>query len=131
MVEPIMGFCTNEQNKRFLKDVTMLEEMLIKDRIEFFKFYFSVSKKIQKEHVDSRKIDPLSDQSYSGSLDDNPLRREKMARINCMKFLLSQMNYTDKLPDDELIPDLRIIISGIDELKHMEENLMTPDKLHE
>ena len=39
------------------------------------------------------------------------------------------MNYTDKLPDDELRPDPEIIISGIDELRHMEENLMTPGKL--
>ena len=31
MVEPVMGFCTDEQNKRFLKDVPMFEEMLVGD----------------------------------------------------------------------------------------------------
>ena len=158
MVEPIMGFCTDEQNKRFLKDVPMLEEMLVKDGIKLFKFYFSVSKNIQKERFDSRKTDPLK--QYKLSPIDNLAQEywdqysvrkfqmlsetnrtlapwtiirsddKKLARINCMKFLLGQMNYKDKLPDDELLPDPRIIVSGIDELKHMEENLMNPEKLH-
>ena len=44
MVEPVMGFCTDEQNKRFLKDVPMFEEMLVKNGIKLFKFYFSVSR---------------------------------------------------------------------------------------
>jgi polyphosphate kinase len=158
MVEPIMGFCTDEQNKRFLKDVPMLEEMLVKEGIKLFKFYFSVSKNIQKERFDSRKTDPLK--QYKLSPIDNlaqeywdqySIRKfqmlsetnrtlapwtiirsddKKPARINCIKFLLSQMNYTDKLPDDELRPDPKVIVSGIDELKHMEEHLMTPKKLH-
>ncbi len=55
MVEPVMGFCTDEQNKRFLKDVPMFEEMLVKDGIKLFKFYFSVSKQIQNERFESRK----------------------------------------------------------------------------
>ena len=59
MVEPVMGFCTDEQNKRFLKDVPLFEEMLVKEGIKLFKFYFSVSKEIQKERFDSRKKDPL------------------------------------------------------------------------
>jgi polyphosphate kinase len=33
MVEPVMGFCTDEQNKRFLKDVPLLEELIVKDGI--------------------------------------------------------------------------------------------------
>ena len=45
MVEPTMGFCTDEENKRFLKDVPMLESMLVKNGILLFKFFFSVSKK--------------------------------------------------------------------------------------
>ena len=52
-----MGFCTDEQNKRFLKDVPMFEEMLVKDGIKLFKFYFSVSKQIQNERFESRKTD--------------------------------------------------------------------------
>lgn len=158
MVEPIMGFCTDEQNKRFLKDVPMLEEMLVKGGIKLFKFYFSVSKDVQKERFDSRKTDPLKqfklspiDNLAQEYWDQYSVRKfemlsetnrtlapwtivrsdnKKLARINCMKFLLSQMDYADKLPDQELAPDPKIIVSGIDELKHMEENLLHPERLH-
>ena len=152
MVEPVMGFCTDEQNKRFLKDVSMLEEMLVKDGIRLFKFYFSVSKAVQKERFDSRKSDPLK--QYKLSPVDNlaqeywdqySIRKfqmltesnrtlspwtiirsdnKKRARINCMKHILSNMDYGKKLPEAELQPDPEIIISGIDEIRHMEEMLM-------
>ena len=157
MVEPVMGFCTDEQNKRFLKDVSMLEEMLVKDGIRLFKFYFSVSKAVQKERFDSRKSDPLK--QYKLSPVDNlaqeywdqySIRKfqmltesnrtlspwtiirsdnKKRARINCMKHILSNMDYGKKLPEAELQTDPEIIISGIDEIRHMEEMLMQPDKL--
>ncbi len=158
MVEPVMEFCTDEQNKRFLKDVPMLEELLVKDGIKLFKFYFSVSKEIQKERFDSRKTDPLK--HYKISDVDNLAQQywnqysirkfqmlsetnrtaapwtiirsdnKKFARINCIKFFLSNMEYKDKLPDDELLPDPNVVVSGIDELRHMEENLMQPNALH-
>jgi len=157
MVEPVMGFCSDEQNKRFLKDVPLLEEMLVKDGIKLFKFYFSVSKEIQKERFDSRKTDPLK--QYKISPVDNLAQQywdqysvrkfqmlsetnrtispwtiirsdnKKRARLNCMKHILSQMDYDDKLPTKELLPDSKVVISGIDELKHMEDNLMQPDQL--
>lgn len=157
MVEPVMDFCSDEQNKRFLKDVPLLEEMLVKDGIKLFKFYFSVSKEIQKERFDSRKTDPLK--QYKISPVDNLAQQywdqysirkfqmlsetnrtispwtiirsdnKKRARLNCMKHILSQMDYDNKLPDSELTPDSNIVISGIDELKHMEDNLMQPDQL--
>jgi hypothetical protein len=55
---------------------------------------------------------------------------KKIARINCIKYLLYNMEYKDKLPEAELLPDPEIIVSGIDELRHMEENLMRPEELH-
>ncbi|KAB2890728.1 MAG: polyphosphate kinase 2 [Desulfobulbaceae bacterium] len=157
MVEPVMGFCTDEQNKRFLKDVPMFEEMLVKNGIRLFKFYFSVSKAVQKERFDSRKTDVLK--QYKLSPIDNLAQKywdqysirkfqmlsetnrtiapwtiirsdnKKQARLNCMKFVLSSMEYQDKLPDAELTPDPELVISGIDELRHMEENLMQPKEL--
>lgn len=158
MVEPVMGFCTDEQNKRFLKDVPLLEELIVKDGIKLFKFYFSVSKEVQKERFESRREDPLK--QYKLSPVDNlaqkywdqySLRKfqmlqetnrtmspwtiirsdnKKMARINCIRYVLSQLDYEGKLPDKELLPDPEITVSGIDELRHMEENLMNPDKLY-
>jgi polyphosphate kinase 2 len=157
MVEPVMGFCTDEQNKRFLKDVPMFEEMLVKNGIKVFKFYFSVSKQVQKERFESRKTDLLKqfklspiDNLAQKYWDQYSVRKfqmlsetnrtiapwtivrsdnKKQARLNCMKFLLNNMSYANKLPDDELQPDPEIIISGIDELRHMELNLMQPKEL--
>jgi polyphosphate kinase len=158
MVEPVMNFCTDEQNKRFLKDVPMLEELLVKDGIRLFKFYFSVSKEEQKRRFESRKTDPLK--HYKLSPVDNLAQKywdqysirkfqmlsetnrtiapwtivrsdnKKLARLNCMKYLLTHMNYADKLSDKELEYDPDIIVTGIDELKHMEENLMKPANLY-
>ena len=157
MVEPVMGFCTDEQNKRFLKDVSMFEEMLVKDGIRLFKFYFSVSKEVQKSRFEARREDPLK--QYKLSPVDNlaqeywdqySIRKfqmltesnrtlspwtiirsdnKKQARIACMKHILSSMEYDKKLPDEELIPDPELVISGIDEIRHMEEMLMQPDQL--
>ncbi|RUM47678.1 MAG: polyphosphate kinase 2 [Desulfocapsa sp.] len=158
MVEPVMNFCTDEQNKRFLKDAPMLEELLVKDGIKLFKFYFSVSKDVQKARFDSRKEDPLK--QYKLSPVDNLAQKywneyairkfqmlsetnrtlapwtiirsdnKKKARINCIKHILNLMDYEGKLSAKHLCPDPDIVVSGIDELRHMEKNLMTPDKLH-
>jgi polyphosphate kinase len=157
MVEPVMGFCTDEQNKRFLKDVPLFEEMLVKDGIKLFKFYFSVSKEVQKARFDSRKEDPLK--QYKLSPVDNLAQQywdqysirkfqmlsetnrtmapwtiirsddKKKARLNCMKHILSRLDYEDKATPEELDTDPEIVISGIDELKHMEDNLMQPEQL--
>lgn len=158
MVEPVMGFCTDEQNKRFLKDVPMLEELLVKDGIKLFKFYFSVSKHEQNRRFESRKTDILK--QYKLSPVDNlaqeywdqySLRKfqmlqetnrtlspwtiirsdnKKLARLNCIKHVLAQMDYDEKLSKKELTVDPKIVVSGIDELRHMEEHLMEPGKLH-
>jgi len=65
MVEPVMGFCTDEQNKRFIKDVFPFERMLVKDGITLFKFYFSVSKKEQLRRFNSREGDLLKQYKIS------------------------------------------------------------------
>ena len=157
MVEPVMKFCTDEQHKRFLKDVPLFEEMLVKDGIKLFKFYFSVSKDEQEKRFKSRKTDPLK--QYKLSPVDNLAQKywdqysvkkfqmlnesnrtlspwtiiksdnKKLARINAMKHILSNLDYAGKLPEKDLQPDPAIVISGIDEIKHMERNLFSPDML--
>ncbi len=157
MVEPIMGFCTDEENKRFLKDVPMFEQMLVKDGIKLFKFYFSVSKKEQLRRFRSRhgdllkqyKISPVDERSQE-LWDQYTVKKfqmlsetnrtvapwtivrsdvKKQARLNCIKFVLSQIDYKDKSTVTALEIDPEIIISGIDELKMMEDNLMKPKSL--
>ena len=73
MVEPTMGFCTDEENKRFLKDTPMLEAMLVKNDIILFKFFFSVSKEEQLRRFDARETDPLK--QYKISLVDREAQK--------------------------------------------------------
>jgi polyphosphate kinase 2 len=157
MVEPVMDFCTDEQNKRFLKDVPMLEEMLVKDGIKLFKFFFSVSKDEQLRRFDSRETDPLKqykispvDKMAQEMWDDYTVRKfqmlnetnrtlspwtiirsdnKKMARLNCIKHLLSQIDYKDKISDEALQTDPDVLISGIDEIRFMEDNLLSKMEL--
>ncbi len=157
MVEPVMGFCTDEQHKRFLKSVPDFEEMLVKDGIKLFKFYFSVSKKMQQKRFDSRKtdflkqyklspIDILAQQMWdkysiakfqmlnetNRSLSPWTIIRsdnKKKARINCMKHILSSLEYEGKVSKKELKSDTKVVISGIDEIHHMEKHMMNPKKL--
>jgi len=157
MVEPVMDFCTDEQNKRFLKDVPMLEEMLVKDGIKLFKFFFSVSKDEQLRRFDSRETDLLKqykispvDKMAQEMWDDYTVRKfqmlnetnrtlapwtiirsdnKKLARLNCIKHLLSEIDYKDKIPVKELQTDPNVLISGIDEIRLMEDNLLTQVEL--
>ncbi len=157
MVEPVMDFCTDEQNKRFLKDVPFIEEMMVKDGIQLFKFFFSVSKDEQLRRFDSRETDPLKqfkispvDRLAQDKWDDYTVRKfqmlnetnrtlapwsiirsdnKKLARLNCIKHILSQIDYEGKAPDEELQIDPDILISGIDEIRFMEDNLLSPLQL--
>ncbi len=153
MVEPVMGFCTDEQNKRFLKDVPMLEEMLVKNGIMLIKFFFSVDKQEQQRRLKARKTDPLKqfklspvDNLAQELWDKYSVRKfqmltesnrsltpwtiirsnnKKKARLNCIKYILSTIDYEDKLPAEQLTFDPKIVISGIEELSFMEQNLMS------
>ena len=46
-----------------------------------------------------------------------------------MKHILSNVEYGEKLEADKLTPDPEIVISGIDEIKHMEKHLFKPKQL--
>ena len=152
MVEPTMGFCTDEENKRFLKDVPLLESMLIKTGIIMFKFFFSVSKEEQLRRFNARETDPLKqykispvDREAQERWDDYTVRKfqmlnetnrtisqwtiirsdnKKKARLNCIKHILSKVEYKGKIPAEELQTDPEIVVSGIDEIRYLEDNIM-------
>ena len=157
MVEPVMGFCTDEQNKRFLKDVPMLEEMIVKDGIILFKFFFSVSKDVQLARFDSRETDPLKqykispvDRMAQDLWDDYTVRKfqmlnetnrtlapwtiirsdnKKLARLNCIKHILSKIDYEGKISHKELQTDPNVVVSGIEEIRFLEQHLLKPTEL--
>ncbi|MGD1975301.1 MAG: hypothetical protein PVH37_17955 [Desulfobacterales bacterium] len=61
LVEPVMGFCTQNQYKRFLKKVITYEQNFLEDngKTILVKLYFSVSKEEQARRFERRKNDPL------------------------------------------------------------------------
>ena len=59
VVEPVMGFCSDEQYDRFMQQVPEFEHMLYEDGVELIKFWFSISKREQAARFDSRRTNPL------------------------------------------------------------------------
>lgn len=60
MVEPVLGFCSQKQYKKFLKNVNNYEQSFMEDgKTVLLKLYFSVSKEEQRKRFDRRKLDPL------------------------------------------------------------------------
>lgn len=58
-VEPVMGFCTPQQHKHFLKEAPQFEDMLVKDGIHFFKFWLNVGQEMQLKRFHDRRHNPL------------------------------------------------------------------------
>ena len=130
-VERVMGFCTDEEYERFLRQCPAFERMLIDDGIILIKYWFSVIDDEQERRFRARiedplkrwKISPMDIESrtkwveYSKAKDemfahtdvpDSPWFEveadvKKRARINCIAHLLSVVPYTnDKLPKPKL-----------------------------
>jgi polyphosphate kinase 2 len=120
-VERVMGFCTDEQYRRFLEQAPIVERLLIDDGILLRKYWFSVSDVEQERRFRSRQQDPmrqwkLSDMDvqsisrwvdYSRAKDemfehtDTPgspwfvveSENKKRSRLNMINHLLSTVDY--------------------------------------
>ena len=149
MVEPVMGFCTEREHHKFLKDAPAFEKMIVDENIQIFKFYFSVSKKEQAKRFKARETDPLKqyklspvDKESQRLWDEYTLAKfmmlsathtdaapwtivksddKKRARINAIKHILNFVDYEDKIADSEIVVDNDIIIYGRDEAIAMEK----------
>lgn len=150
-VEPVMGFCTQEEHQEFLHEVPEFEKMLINSNIKIFKFYISVSKAEQEKRFTKRRTDPLKqyklspvDEKSQGLWDKYTIAKysmllashteyapwtiirsdnKKKARINCIKHILQNMDYPNKIKTKQLICDDTIRISADDEIKLMETEM--------
>ncbi|PHR62976.1 MAG: polyphosphate kinase 2 [Robiginitomaculum sp.] len=58
-VEPVMGFCSEEQHQTFLAAVPHMEEILAKDGIKLIKFWLDIDRTEQAERLEARQVDPL------------------------------------------------------------------------
>ncbi|EAH5093992.1 polyphosphate kinase 2 [Campylobacter jejuni] len=150
-VEPVMGFCTPQQHKDFLREVSLFENMISNSDIIFFKFYFSVSKDEQKKRFEKRRSDPLKqyklspvDQKSQELWDKYTLAKysmllasntptcpwtiissddKKKARLNLLRFILSKVEYPNKKTGDFSKIDAKLVRSGEEEIRKMEANL--------
>jgi len=149
MVEPVMGFCTERQHHKFLKDVPEFEKMIVDEGIQIFKFYFSVSKKEQARRFKARESDPLKqyklspvDKESQRLWDEYSLAKfmmlstththtapwtiiksddKKKARINCIKHILNFVEYPNKIDKKDIVVDKNIVVYGSDEAIKMEK----------
>ncbi|MFN8076167.1 MAG: polyphosphate kinase 2 [Kineosporiaceae bacterium] len=69
-VERVMGYCTPEQYRLFLRQCPLFERMLVQDGILLRKYWFSVSDEEQERRFRSRLEDPLRRWKFS----ENDLR---------------------------------------------------------
>ncbi len=58
-VEPVMGFCTEEQHRLFLRQAPEVEQALVEDGTHLFKLYLDVDRDLQAERLQERREDPL------------------------------------------------------------------------
>lgn len=65
VVEPVMGYCTEEQYEDFMNNVVGWEEELIKNGIILIKFWFSITKSKQEFRFNRRKESPLKYWKFS------------------------------------------------------------------
>jgi polyphosphate kinase 2 len=131
-VERVMGFCTDEEYRRFLHQCPQFERLLVEDGILLRKYWFSVSDEEQGRRFQSRLTDPMRSwklssmdlesitrwEDYSRAKDemfvqtDIPEARwnvvesddKRRARLNMMAHLLSTLDYREVAPPKLKLP---------------------------
>jgi len=155
-VEPVMGFCSQQEHMEFLEKVPKYENMIISSGTKLIKFYLSISKDEQNRRFESRKTDPLKqhklspvDQLAQSKWDEYSVAKfsmlmashnrsspwtvikannKKQARLNAIKHVLQKIDYPNKIDLKELKTDPKIAIDGSDEIAAMEKQMST--KIH-
>jgi len=139
VVEPVMGFCTDEQYKQYMIQVPEFEHMLYDSGVEIIKFWFSISKEEQQARFDSRLENPLKrwkfspvDQKGQALWKEYTFHKEQMfsrthtaycpwivvktndkleARLESMRYVLSKFNYDGKdMAETTLLPDPNVVM---------------------
>ena len=59
-VEKVLGFCTPEEHRRFLRQCPIFERLLVEDGIHLIKYWFSVSDAEQERRFEARIDDPYA-----------------------------------------------------------------------
>lgn len=156
MVEPVFGFCSDDEYKNFMKGVTGFEKDIVRQGTILVKLYFSVTKEEQARRFERRKNDPLRqwklsevDVQAQERWDDftnvkyNMMKRthtssapwtiirsndKHLARLNAMKVILNSVPYERLDKDLDFVPDPKIVYSGSREIELMEAQRLREGK---
>jgi polyphosphate kinase 2 len=156
MVEPIFGFCTQEQYNTFMKTVSQFEGDLVQHGIIFHKIYFSVSKDVQAKRFKERETNQLKmwklseidvqmqekwdeftemkyqmlKQTHTHSSPWSVIRSNDkfQARLNAIKSILNRVNYEDRNMSLDYTVNPNIYYSGAHEIELMENQLRETGK---
>jgi polyphosphate kinase 2 len=132
VVEHVMGFCTDQEYREFLRSCPEFERMLIRSGIILVKYWFSVSDDEQERRFQARiddptkrwKLSPVDLEArtkwveYSQAKDrmfaSTDIKQapwyvvradvKKRARLNCISHLLSVVPYKDLTPETIELP---------------------------
>jgi len=131
-VERVMGFCTEEEYREFLRSCPEFERMLVRSGITLIKYWFSVSDEEQERRFQSRlvephkrwKLSPMDLESRSRWVEYSKAKDEmfaytdikqapwyvvksdekQLARLNCIAHLVSMIPYEDLTPEPIELP---------------------------
>ena len=138
VVEPVMGFCNDEEYNKFMVQVPEFEHMLYEDGVEIIKFWFSISKEEQIKRFDARVKNPLKrwkfsevDKEGQRLWDKYTFYKEQMfskthttfspwiivktnekreARLESIRYVLSRFNYEGKgKSNTTILPDPNVV----------------------
>ena len=132
LVEPVMGFCTDEQYREFLRSAPEFERMLVRSGIIVIKYWFSVSDEEQERRFRSRmsdarkrwKLSPMDleartrwvefSKAKDAMFDHTDIKQapwyvvpaddKRRARLNCVAHLLSLIPYEEVVTDEIELP---------------------------
>ena len=65
VVEPVMGFCSDEQYDHFMEAVNPFEKLLVDDGVRLFKIWLNVGREMQLKRFHDRVHDPLKYWKFS------------------------------------------------------------------
>jgi len=130
-VEPVMGFCTPEQQDQFLKDAPRFERMLSDSGTVIIKLWLDITKDEQAKRLEARVEDPLKTFKVS-SLDAEAQTRwdaYSQARDRMLaETHSSHAHWTVIATDDKKTARLNIIRHILRTLGRPEAKVAKPDK---
>ena len=131
-VERVMGFCTEDEYREFLRSCPLFEEMIVRSGVYLIKYWFSVNDEEQERRFQERihnpvkrwKLSAMDLESRKHWVDYSKAKDEmfahtdrkktpwyvvngddkKRARLNCIAHLLRQIPYQDAKPVEIEVP---------------------------